>query len=383
MKPAAWHLPWGRATVPHAVLDINRGCNIRCDACYNLAAPYAKPIAEVEHDLDLLLRQRRLSSVSIVGGEVLLHPDLCAIIRCVKARKLDVEICTNGVLLDARWLARLKAAGLDVVFLHIDGGQQRPDLPPHPTLAQLRTCWQEKTALAGSQGLDVGLMLTAYAGRLPEVKEIIAFTLASPDVNYLLITLYRDVAGMERITGDLSSGMQGTPSRPAEQRPDNLTNVALQQYLQAELGLRPFAYLGSNQDANDPRWLSYLVAAQVSSKPPTFYSLKASAFEKAFLGLLRFVRGRYPMYRRQSSLALGIELVLNGLAGGDLPGNLRFLAKGLGRGQAFRTKRLLAQCPAEIGKDGQVIHCVNCPDAVVKQGRLVPVCICDKITVPS
>ena len=42
-------LPWRGRTVPHAVVDIIRGCNCRCANCYNSAAPRAKPMAEVVH----------------------------------------------------------------------------------------------------------------------------------------------------------------------------------------------------------------------------------------------------------------------------------------------------------------------------------------------
>ena len=127
MKPLAWRLPWREGTVPHAVLDICRGCNITCRACYNAAPAEFRPLQDIEADLDRMLALRRLSSVTIVGGEVTLHPDLCGIVSRVKQRGLGAEVCTNGVLLDAPYAARLKAAGADIIYVHIESGQERPE----------------------------------------------------------------------------------------------------------------------------------------------------------------------------------------------------------------------------------------------------------------
>jgi MoaA/NifB/PqqE/SkfB family radical SAM enzyme len=97
MNASAMQLPWTMKNVPHAVLDILRGCNVRCRDCYNLQPDYIKPLAEIETQLDELLRLRQLHSVSIVGGEITLHPNLVEIVRRVRRRGLFVELFTNGV----------------------------------------------------------------------------------------------------------------------------------------------------------------------------------------------------------------------------------------------------------------------------------------------
>ena len=45
------HLPWTLATVPHAVLDILRGCNICCRDCYNSEPNHVKTLAEIDAEL--------------------------------------------------------------------------------------------------------------------------------------------------------------------------------------------------------------------------------------------------------------------------------------------------------------------------------------------
>jgi hypothetical protein len=75
-----------------------------------------------------------------------------------------------------------------------------------------------------------------------------------------------------------------------------------------------------------------------------------------------------------------MHLLLNALAGGRLAGNLRLLARASGPGARLTAKRLLFQRPAAIDEQGRVVHCQPCPDAVVKDGRMVPLCISDCVT---
>jgi hypothetical protein len=58
---------------------------------------------------------------------------------------------------------------------------------------------------------------------------------------------------------------------------------------------------------------------------------------------------------------------------------MNFLIRACRPGGRLGTKRLLFQCPAQVEQDGTLTHCRNCPDAVVKHGGLVPLCISDKV----
>ncbi len=381
MTVDAWHLPWGKETVPHGLLDVIRGCNISCNACYNSLPPSMSTMPEIEAELKTLMTHRRLGSVSIVGGEVLLHPELCRIIRLIKAHGLCAQIYTNGLLLDDRLLDKLKEAKLDIISLHIERGQKRPDLPENASLDQLRELWEAKAALIARHEIDVGLTMTAFEDKLEDVYNIVSFVNDSPHVNYLLVTLFRDTDRFKEINGGLLSGeLRGTLCNPSQRRVDTLTNVRMSRLLREQLCLRPFGFLGSNKNARDPRWLSYLVVTRRNRRGEVVrYAAKASAFERAYLALsLRFA-GKYPMYRRQSTTQLIVHLALNALTGGDFGGNMKFLFGSLLFPGRLGAKRLLFQCPAEVEADGTVVHCRNCPDAVVKNGELVPVCLADKV----
>jgi len=385
MKPLS--LPWTAETVPHAVLDILRGCNIRCRDCYNLQPERIKSLAEIEAELDVLLRLRRLQSISLVGGEITLHPELVEIVQRIRMRGLFVELFTNGVALDGLLLTRLKAAGANVIFLHIETGQRRPDLPADSTPADLRRLREQKVALVSAHGMEAGLAVTAYPDKPQEVEDAVAFSLASPQVCYLLVTWWRDVSRMPGITGNLNDGMisrcSSIDSPPAagratgrEVRPGQLCASLGHQF-----GLTPFAVLGSNLDAMDPRWMSFLtVTVHRRGELVQQHTLHPTWVEKAFLTATRKITGRYPFYQRQNARQTGLHLLLNGLAGGGLWKKLILLTHALRPGSRLTAKRLLFQWPAEVDETGRVIHCNGCPDAVLKDGRLVPLCISDLVT---
>jgi len=362
MKSAPMILPWTADSVPHALLDILRGCNIRCRDCFNAPGGRIKPLAEVEHELETLLRLRPLQSVAIIGGEVTLHPQLEEIVRMVRRRRLFAEIFTNGVALDRALAERLAAAGANLVFLHIEHGQHRPDLPENPTPEALHRLRAEKAELITQCGMEAGLAVTLYPERWEELEEAVRFTLESPHVTYLLGTLWRDVARMPSLSGNMETGIVADRAGDFAAQKDVLNNEQIAAFLEERFGLTPFASVGSNVDAKALRWLSYFIAT-VHEKG--WRSLRATCVEKLFLALSRRFTGRYPFYQPQNARRLAFQLLYNG--------HVSFLSR------KMLSKRLLFQNPAEIGEDGKLIYCNACPDAVLKNGALVPVCISDQM----
>ena len=381
MNPRPWLLPWHGQWVPHALLDILRGCDMTCRACYNTHARQAKPLAQLRHELDILLRHRRLDSVSIVGGEPTLHPQLCDIIRMVKSAGLSVELFTNGLRLDTPFLADLKAAGTDLIFLHIDPHQHRPDLPAPAAIQSLRA---SKAAAVVAAGIEVGLAVTAYPDALDDIDPAIELTLTSPHIHYLLVTLCRDTHAIGSLTGDLSTGFRGTPPTRANlEAAATLTNNHIIPHLRDRFGLLPFAYLGANIDPHDPRWLSYMIATLTGGSAPSWAMLQPSAIEPLFLRLYRRLRGRFPFYLPQAPGKFRLQLFLNALTGGRFRSNLFLLARSLLPSRVLHAKRLLIQCPAQLAPDGTLTHCADCPDATVLHDRLVPICVSDLVHVPA
>jgi hypothetical protein len=380
MKYGAMQLPWTSETVPHAVLDILRGCNIRCRDCYNLQPDHVRPLAEIEEQLNALMRLRRLQSVSIVGGEITLHPELVEIVRLVRQRGLFVELFTNGVALNNNLLTRLKQAGANVIFLHIEAQQRRLDLPTDASTDDLTQLRDEKASLIAAHGIEAGLAVTAYPDKLHEVEDAVAFALESPHLGYLLVTWWREVSRMPVVTGDLTSGMSSGslnvhPPVQREIQPDELC-----EWLQRRFAIAPFAFLGSNRNEAELRWMSCLTATvHRQNGLVQQHSLRPTLVEKTFLEATRKLTGRYPFYQKQNAWRTSFHLLLNGMASGNFFTRLKFLGRALRPGSRLAAKRFLFQWPATIDESGQVVHCQCCPDAVLRDGKLVPLCISDLV----
>ncbi len=97
-----------------------RRCNLSCTYCNE----YDKVSAPVPTDI-MLRRIKRLTDlgtgiITFSGGEPTLHPDLDALIHCVRANGAIATVITNGYLLTPERIKRLNAAGLDYLQISID-----------------------------------------------------------------------------------------------------------------------------------------------------------------------------------------------------------------------------------------------------------------------
>ena len=106
--------------------------------------------------------------------------------------------------------------------------------------------------------------------------------------------------------------------------------------------------------------------------------ITASLAEKCFLKLHFALKKHYPFYSRQNPAAFKAQLLFNAFSGGGSRASSAFYAS-LSHGSETAAKRILCQRLAEVADDGSVVHCSNCPDAVLKNGELVPLCISDKV----
>jgi Radical SAM superfamily/4Fe-4S single cluster domain len=372
-----WHLPWTADNVPHGVLDINRGCNITCRACYNEAAPHHKSLEEITNDLDVMTKLRRIDSLSLAGGEVTLHPQLLEIIKLIKRRGITVELFTNGLLLDEVLLDQLSAAGTDLIFLHIEPSQQRDDLPASPSFEDCRQLIEQKTAQIHVRGMESGVVFTACDDQ--ELPLFVDLVINIPTITYMLVTLCRENSQINWVKGDVLAGMQGK-SGPANATPDVPQIDSVAKWFREQHQARPFARICSNVDKTETRWLSYLMGVVDLPTGNRHYSAcRSGLLEKSYLKIYYWLKRRYPFYTRQDSRQFRLQLLLNAISGGCFFGNMKLLFHSLRPQAKLKALRILLQKPAEVASDGTVIHCLNCPDATIKNGRLVPLCLVDKV----
>ena len=358
----AIRLPWKGEKVPYALVDVIRGCNCVCKTCYNRERPRAKPLEEISRELDVIFAARRVEFVGILGGEPLLHPDIVRIVEMIKARGVGAVLLTNGILWDSKLAHILGDAGLVMVYFHIQIGQRRPDLPENATSDDVARLAEEKTAAAAAAGVDCAVSTTVSAAEPDRIAEVLTAFRRNPFSSHAFLTLERSMdtidAGEERFGAVNSMERLANVMRP--------------------LGWRPFAYIGGKVDPSRPRWTvchSYQ-RLDAGGRETGFVTLPPSFFERALFAAMKACGRKIPVRTDPSRGAVLARIALNALTGGPLK-NLPFVFSTLLRGERLRRKNVIAEAFPDLLPDGRPEYCEPCLDSVVKDGRLVPVCLVD------
>ena len=108
------------------LLELTKRCNLRCPVCFASAGETAEdlPLSEIERQYDWLMAHGGPFNVQLSGGEPTVRDDLPEIIRLGREKGFTFfQLNTNGLRLAAEpdYAKKLKAAGLNTVFLQFDG----------------------------------------------------------------------------------------------------------------------------------------------------------------------------------------------------------------------------------------------------------------------
>jgi hypothetical protein len=376
--------PWTDATVPHVVLEINQQCNISCRACYKRRRGNDQPMEAVLRDIEMAMSRCLVQTVCVVGAEPTLHPELVPIVGRLHGLGLKTSLFSNGLALEPGLLSRLKAAGLDIIMLHVDEGQNRPDLPPNPSVEATNALRTELAARIAGAGIDVGLSATIFPEHLDRVPAMVEFVLRCEHVNFLFATHYVDVqqvwdaARGRGAGGQVPSGALGrAPPRPSPRS----TNRDTIRILRESLGLEPFAYLPSSFPVEPgeefPSWVSYFVPVVTGPGGFRYLRVKSGWMDRGLLWLLRRLTGRFAFYVKPRSGMIAAHVVLNALARGRIAEAARFLAAARGPRGRLGAKRLVFDNGPMLTYDGRLACADPCPNRSVRNGRLAPVCLSD------
>ena len=108
-----------RHPIEAQIIPIRR-CNLSCTYCNEFdSSSKPVPTQEMIHRVDLLAALGT-ATITISGGEPLLHPELEKIIKSIRGHGMLTGLITNGYLLTAERIKRLNEAGLDHLQVSID-----------------------------------------------------------------------------------------------------------------------------------------------------------------------------------------------------------------------------------------------------------------------
>lgn len=354
--------PTGSET-PHVTIETNTTCNIRCRYCYAIEEPVVKPVSQILAEIDYALARRRLETVSLLGGEPTLHPELPEVVRYVKSRRLHCQVLTNGVLYlrdgQREVFERIVQAGVDRILVHLDTGQAHV----HP---DLRAARHRMHAFLDELGVWHGASITLYQGEEPTLPGVLRDLSRYSRFDGALVTLALD---FERAFRD-----------PEERRgePDMATLAA---QVHEQLGVEPCAYVPTNLDADEVGWLMWFYWINADTGETLGVSPELN---RALKSLYRRTHDHHyfgaPMGEGSRGLAFlasaAAELALHPAHAAEAARVLRH-AHG---GRDLRFQYIVAQQAPYVDPETGLLHfCWQCPDATVRNGRLTPVCIAGRV----
>lgn len=121
----------GRAlSAPLSILwDITYACNLRCPHCLTGSGKAAADELNREEALAILerLSQMRIFSITFCGGEPVLCPHLFEVIQAAVSRGMEVNLDTNGLLVNEKLADKLAAVGITAVQVSLDGTEETHD----------------------------------------------------------------------------------------------------------------------------------------------------------------------------------------------------------------------------------------------------------------
>jgi hypothetical protein len=376
---ALYRMPWTMADNGFSWLEPTRECNMRCEYCYqrNLSGS-AKPLEEIEHELEVLFRLRRADTLLIAGGEPLTHPQIVDVVRLARRYCSKPALLTNGAALTPALTRELKAAGAVGLVFHVDAGQQRPGWMG-ANEAQLNALRQEFADLSARCGLVCGYNTTILPSTLAQVPDIVRWTFTNIDkvlVNVLIPVRgacaqdpWDYYAGAERLN------IEATPYATKHYAALGARDIC-EQVWKVEPAYAFHSYLGGTVRADVPKWLfgTHLGtrAGPVGYLGPRAAEILQSASHLArgrFLGFT--TRG---LNRWAAGLLLALAPVDRGLRGLALRVLRRVLLRPWSALQPLRLQNLVVMQPHDVLANGEQDECDGCPNKTYWNGRLVSEC---------
>ena len=346
--------------VPHLVIEPTLECNLACRVCYNRARGGRKSLEQIKGEIALGMTRRRLETISILGGEPTLHPDLPEIIRHIKSLNLTCEILTNGLrFLDpggGELLDRLTAAGLDRIVFHVDAGQRRVD--------DVEETRRKLAEMAEKRRLFFALSVTVYPETQAAIPAIMRRYAGYRFFEGILATLTRDDDGLARRPAGTAVKLELLPEYRAIAR---------------DMDIEPADYLPTNLSDEDVSWLQYFYYFNAATGRAFDLSPRTTRVIRRWL---RRLKGREVFGATVNPAWFPFTFLATALVEMLVRRRLVRFWKALRQGGfgALRFQFIIIQQGPEFNRErGSFQMCYHCPDATIRNGKLTPVCLADRI----
>lgn len=356
--------PWKPALnrVPHLTIETNMTCNFRCHTCYNRNRDYVKDLKLVLEEIDTGLRMRKADTITILGGEPTLYPDLVKVVSYIKSKGVLCQMLTNGYLIlndpDDKMLHDLVSAGLGRIMFHVDKGQDKYSDP----ISVLHKLFEKTEKLK---------LLTS-----------ISWTVYNNDQGYLpvLVREFSKYSYFDGVLALLEKPMDECVL-PGFRREDYPNIKDEHDAIWNELKLKPSVYLPDSRDDRNVSWLVYMY--YINSKTLQTFCL-SPAFTRFIQHTYARLRNREMFGKPPTRTIFGFSLMIIGLLEFIIsPRRIRSFFRLFRGSSGFKNLRFhyitIQDSPYYNNETKNIAICYHCFDATIRNGKLTPVCFADRI----
>jgi MoaA/NifB/PqqE/SkfB family radical SAM enzyme len=377
-----YRLPWNLADNAISWLEPTSKCNLYCDGCYRENRNDShKSLEDVRKDLEVFKTLRKTDSISIAGGEPLMHPEILEIVKIVKEMGWKPVINTNGELLTMELLRKLKDAGVIGFTFHVDSGQGRAGWKGknETELNELRLKLAKMLAEIG--GMTCSFNLTVYPENIQYVPQLIKWAQDHIDIVHVLVFIIYRIAvrnkdydyfvGNEKLTFE-----EIAYSVDKDERRTDVTSLeVIEEIRKSEPDFMPCAFLNGTYKPDSFKWL---LTGRMGNKHqifgyvgPRFMELVQTVkhlFTDKYLAYADSKmnrRGR--LYFWLSFMDKGIWKICKSYFRSLFTKPLAFFSK-------VHYQSIMIIQPIDVLKNGEMNMCDGCPDISVYNGELVWSC---------
>ena len=167
-------------------IEVTNRCNLDCRTCMRNA--WEEPLGNMEFDLfqGIMSELGRNPDSPIVFfggiGEPLSHPDIIKMVQLAKETGCRVEMISNGILLNEDMARELMNAGIDCLWVSIDGAHPNSysdvRLGDHlPEILENLEQWKRLALSRKDRRIELGISFVALKRNIQDLPEIVELAL--------------------------------------------------------------------------------------------------------------------------------------------------------------------------------------------------------------
>lgn len=371
-----YRLPWNLSDNIISWLEPTAKCNLACLGCYRKNEINShKTLNEIKEELNVFMHYRKSDSISIAGGEPLLHPQIVDIVKMVSNFGCKPIVNTNGITLTPELLKELKKAGVYGFTFHIDSKQNRPGWKTSDEVELNELRYKFARMLADAGGISCSFNSTVYEDTMKYIPDMLKWAHKHIDiVNVMVFIIYRAVnnnlvdfyLGPKKI--DMSELVY---NEDVPDRTDIKAEEVIEMFRSVYPDFDPCAYLNGTEKADSFKWL---LSGRLGTKKVIYGYMGSKAME-IVQAVYHLMYNKYLAYTRPKMNKKGRSMLLMGLFDKKLKRTFfKFIKNPFRIFRKLYYQSIMIIQPVDFMDDGTQSMCDGCPDMTVWNGKLVYSC---------